>query len=145
MNKKRFKISWNASVQTKKQRLFRYNAPAHIKGKFLAAHLSKELMAKYGSRSVRVRVGDKVKVMRGQFKNSVGPIERVDSDTSCVYITKVEQVKKDGSKTQYPINASNLQVLELKLDDKYRVQSLTKQATAKVAKAAAPKVASKKQ
>ncbi len=144
MNKKQFKVSWNASTQTRRQRLFRYNAPAHIKGKFLGSHLSKELRAKYGSRAARVRVGDKVKVMRGQFKNSVGTIERVDVDDSRVYITKVEQVKKDGTKTLYPINASNLLILEMKLDDKYRIQSLNKQsmkiaATNAAANAAAPK------
>lgn len=138
MNNKKFKLSWNASEQPRKQRLFRFNAPIHIRGKFLSAHLSKELRTKYGSRSARVRVGDNVKVMRGQFKGKVGIIERVDSKTSSVYITKVEQVKKDGSKKLYPINASNLLILELKLDDKFRVESLTK----KVNEASkAPKVA----
>jgi len=146
MNNAPFKKSWNASTQTRRQRLFRYNAPMHIKGKFLGAHLSKELKAKYGSRAARVRVGDKVKVMRGQFKNAVGTVERVDMDDSRVYITKVEQVKKDGSKVQYPVNASNLLILELKLDDKYRVQSLNKESmkansAVNAASAAKPKVA----
>lgn len=153
MKVKKFKVSWNASEQPKKQRLFRFNAPAHIKGKFLSAHLSKELRTKYGSRAARVRVGDKVKVMRGQFKGNVGNVESVDSGSSSVYITKVEQVKKDGSKTLYPINASNLQILELKLDDKFRVESLTKKVNeaskapkvAKVAAAPKAKAAAKKQ
>lgn len=148
MKSTKFKVSWNASEQPKKQRLFRFNAPAHIKGKFLSSHLSKELRTKYGSRSARVRVGDKVKVMVGQFKGNVGNVERVDVKSSSVYITKVEQVKKDGSKTLYPINASNLQILELKLDDKFRVESLTKKVNEaskapKAAKVVAPKPAPK--
>jgi len=127
MNTSKYKPTWNSSVQPRKQRLFRFNAPAHIKGKFLCVHLSKDLRTKYGSRSVRVRVGDKVKVVVGQFKGNVGTVERVDVDESKVFITKVEQVKKDGTKALYPIHASNLLLLELKLDDKYRIQSLDKQ------------------
>jgi len=55
--KKKFSNSWKASKQVRKQRKFRYNAPLHIKHKFLSAHLSKELMKKYGTRNIPVKKG----------------------------------------------------------------------------------------
>ena len=66
--KKKFSREWIRSKQPRKQRKYNYNAPLHIKGKFMAAHLSKDLMKKYNRRSIRVRKGDKVILLRGQFK-----------------------------------------------------------------------------
>lgn len=113
-----FKLSWNKSKQPKKQRSFKLNAPAHIKGKFLTAPLSKELVAKHKVKKLRVRSGDKIKVVTGQFKGSVGTVDRVNTKTSKLYVAKIELVKKDGSKTQYPIHASNVVILEVKSDKK---------------------------
>ena len=53
--------------------------PLHLKGKFLVAHLVKDLRLKYGKRNARVRVGDKVRVLRGTFKGREGKVERVDT------------------------------------------------------------------
>lgn len=77
--KKEFSRTWNSSVKPSKQRKFRANAPLHIKGKLLNAHMSKELRQKYGKRSIRVVKGDKVKVMIGSFKGKIGQIESVDT------------------------------------------------------------------
>ena len=76
--KNKFSRSWISSVQVRKQRKYRHNAPLHIKGKFLNANLAKPLREKYGVRSFRLRKGDKVKIMRGQFKGKEGKIEFVD-------------------------------------------------------------------
>lgn len=101
-----------------------YNAPLHIKGKFMASHLSKELKTKYSKRSVRIKKGDKVTISRGQFKKKSGKVERVDIKQNKVYITSIEMIKKDGTKTLYPIHPSNLIITELNLEDKKRVKSL---------------------
>jgi large subunit ribosomal protein L24 len=122
--KAKFSKSWIRSKQPRKQRKYLVNAPLHIKSKFLHAHLSKELIAKYKKRSIRVVTGDKVKVMRGQFKGKEGKVERVDLKKSKVYVTKIEKEKIDGSKTMYPLYASNLLILDLKLDDKKRIERL---------------------
>lgn len=117
---KTFSKTWNSSVKPNKQRKFRFNAPLHIKGNFLNAHLSKELRAKYGTRSLRVRKGDKVKIMRGQFKKQEGKIEEVDIKKSIVYVAKIEHTKRDGTKARYPLQPSNLLILEVNADDKRR-------------------------
>ncbi len=111
---------WNRSSDTRKQRKFRYNAPLHIKQKFMHVHLSPELREKYGRRSIGVRVGDKVKVLRGQFRKRTGKVNKVSLVYEKVYIEGVELVKKEGAKVFYPISASNLMITELNLEDKRR-------------------------
>src|SRR3989339_200438 len=118
--KKDFSKSWKSSKKPNKQRKFRFNASLHIKGKFLNAHLSKELLQKYMTRSLRLRLGDKVKIMRGQFKKQEGKIEEVDIKKSVVYVAKVEHTKRDGTKARYPIQPSNVLIVELNADDKRR-------------------------
>ena len=73
----------------------------------------------------RVRVGDKVRVQRGQFKGREGKVERVSVKDSTLIISKVEQVKKDGNtKVPYPVHASNVSIVELDLSDKRRNAAL---------------------
>ena len=76
--KTKFSSSWRRSSQPRKQRKYRYNAPLHIKQKFVSTHLSKNLRDKYKKRNINLRKGDSVKVMRGQFKNKSGKVEEVN-------------------------------------------------------------------
>jgi len=122
--KKEFSKSWNTSKQPRKQRKFRINAPLHLRHSFLSAHLDKELRKKYNKRSMPVRKGDKVKIVRGSFKGKIGKVESVDVKASRVFVEKVEMLKKDGSKSAVPIAASNVILLELSLDDRERKKIL---------------------
>jgi large subunit ribosomal protein L24 len=123
--KAKHSTAWVASSQPRKQRKYRYNAPLHIKGKFLTAHLVKDLRSKYGLRSLRVRVGDKVRILRGQFKGREGKIERVSVKDSKVFVTKVDIVKKDGAtRVPYPIDPSNIVIVEFDTTDKQRAATL---------------------
>lgn len=130
--KSAFATSWKNSVQRRKQRKYVYNAPKHTKGKFLSSNLSKPLQEKYGVRSVRVRAGDKVKIMRGGSKGHEGKVERVDLDRIKVYIAGVNLNKADGSKVPIALHPSSLQITELVLSDKKRKAKLeqTKKGTA---------------
>jgi len=119
---KKFSKSWIKSKKPAKQRKFVFNAPLHIKTKFVVSHLSKDLRKKYDHRGLRVRVGDKVIVTRGQFKKKSGKVEKIRVSDCKVYITGIEMVKKDGSKTLYPIHASNLMITDLNLSDKKRIE-----------------------
>lgn len=125
--KKKFSTAWNASKQPRKQRKYRANAPLHTKHKFLGVHLSKELRAKHGVRSLAVITGDKVKVLRGQHSKKEGKVERIDIKETKVYITGIDTIKKDGSKSLYPINPSNLMITDLNLDDKKRIKAAAKE------------------
>ncbi len=110
---KEWSRNWKKSKNTRKQRKYRYNAPLHIKGKFLSAHLSKELRKKTKRRSIRIKKGDKITVLRGQFKKQKGTISDIDLKNNKVYVDKVEIKKKDGTTSFYPINPSNLMITEL--------------------------------
>ncbi len=122
--KKKFSKTWNKSKQPRKQRKYRYNAPLHVKNKFMSVHLSKPLREKHGKRNVTLRKGDSVKVLRGQFKGKTGKIDRISVKKTKAYILGVEITKKDGTKAFYPFNPTNLMITELNMDDKKRVKGL---------------------
>jgi large subunit ribosomal protein L24 len=122
--KSTFSRTWNSSVQRRKQRKFSYNAPHHIKGKFLSAHLSPVLREKYSTRSLRLKKGDKVKILRGSSKGKEGTIERVDLQKTRVYINKMERTKVEGAKAQLVFHPSSLMIIELNLSDKKRKAKL---------------------
>jgi len=123
--------SWKSSTQPRKQRKYAYNAPLHVAGKFLSAHLSKELIKKYGKRSVVVVKGDKVKIMRGQFKGTEGKVEKVDHVRKIVHVEGAQQMKVNGTKAYYPLNASTLLVTALNANDKKRIASLERKQESK--------------
>ncbi|MBT3395430.1 50S ribosomal protein L24 [archaeon] len=124
--KKIFSKFWKSSKQPRKQRKYRHNAPLHLKRKFLSTTLSKDLREKYGKRNVKIRVGDTVTVMAGQFKKKTGIVSRVDMKKIKIYVEGVEMIKRDGSKVQYPITPSNLMITELLLTDLKRTESLNR-------------------
>lgn len=126
MIEKRFSTTWNGSVKPGKQRLYRYNAPLHIKQKFMHTHLSKELHQKYGSRNLQLRVGDKIKILRGQFGKKEGKVERIDLKRERVIVTGIESIKKDGTKLPFPLHPSNLIIIDLNMEDKKRKNKLNK-------------------
>jgi len=121
---KKFSTSWVSSKKPRKQRNYRERAPLHIRGRFLNARLADTLSKKYQKRSARVRKGDKVTVLVGQFKGKSGKVENVDTKNTKVFIAGIESQKKDGSKMRYPINPSNVMITELNLDDKKRQEIL---------------------
>ena len=121
---KKFSRSWKASKKPKKQRKYRYNAPLHLRKKFVRSHLSKELSKKYGKRNIGLKKGDKVTIMRGEFKKKQGKIEQVVLKRSRVYIEGIERTKKDGTKVKVPVNPSNLLIIELNLENKSRQKIL---------------------
>lgn len=123
---KKFSSVWKGSTKPRKQRKYRAQAPLHTKKKLVSVHLNKDLIKKYGKRNVSVRVGDKVKVLRGQFKKKEGKVERVNKKTYKIYITGIELIKKDGSKILQGIDPSSLMITELNLDDKIRKTKLEK-------------------
>lgn len=114
------------SKKPKKQRKFLRKAPLHVRRKLMASHLSPELKKEYGKRSVPVRKGDDVIVMRGKFKKRSGKIARVGTKKYRVYIEGVMVRRTDGTERQAPIHPSNLKITKLNLQDKKRVDALKK-------------------
>jgi len=113
-------VALTASAKPRKQRKALYTMPHHLRHKLLSAPLSKELRAKYGFRSLPVRVGDRVRVMRGDYKGIEGKVIRVDRERGRVYIDTVTRTKVDGTPVNVPIHASKVMIIELDLSDKWR-------------------------
>ncbi len=120
--KRKFSTHWNASSQPRKQRKYSANAPLHIKRKLLSVNLSKELRKKHKRRNIVARKGDNVKIMRGKFKKKQGKIISIDVKSSKIKIEGIMIKKQDGSKVNVKIHPSNLQIMELNLDDKKRMK-----------------------
>lgn len=118
--KQKFSIKWKASKQPRKQRKYAANAPLHLRKKFVSVNLSKDLRKKQGKRNIPLRKGDIVKIMRGKFKGKQGKITEIKLKTQKIFIDGIQIKKRDGSKTNVPLKPSNLQIVELNLDDRKR-------------------------
>ena len=110
------------SIQPRKQRKARYTAPAHARGKYLSVSLSKDLREKLGKRSLPIRSGDKVSVLRGDFKGHEGKVLDVDYGSYKVTIEEVTLSKPDGTTTFLPVDPSNLVIIDADLKDNRRIK-----------------------
>ncbi|AMK15006.1 50S ribosomal protein L24 [Methanobrevibacter olleyae] len=109
------------SIQPRKQRKALYTAPLHIRRKIMSANLSKDLRADIGKRSLPIRVGDKVQVVRGDFKGHEGKVESIDAKKYKVTVEGVTLSKPDGNAVLLPIHPSNLMIIEADLKDERRI------------------------
>lgn len=121
---KDFISSWKKSIQPRRQRKYRYNAPRSVARKMVSAHLDKPLKEKYGKRSFTLRVGDLVKVLRGNFKGKEGKVEHIDLKKLKIAVSGCEVVRVNGKKSKVKIDPSNVKIVDLKLDDKKRKNAL---------------------
>jgi large subunit ribosomal protein L24 len=122
--KKEYSKNWIASSQPRKQRKFLAKAPLHKKRRLLSVNLSKDLRSKHNTRNVVLRKGDKVKILRGKYKGKEGKVTKVNTKLSKIYIEGIQTKKQDGSMTNVPLRASNLQIVNLVLEDKKRLKKI---------------------
>ncbi|MEM0004514.1 MAG: 50S ribosomal protein L24 [Desulfurococcaceae archaeon] len=112
----------NISAKPSIQRKRLYNMPLHLRHKLLNARLSKELIEKYGVKRLPVRVGDVVRIMRGDFAGHEGKVVNVDLKRARIFIEGVQVKKADGTPVYYPIHPSKVMIVKLDLSDKYRTK-----------------------
>jgi large subunit ribosomal protein L24 len=112
------------STQPRKQRKERDEAPLHKRNKYVRGTLSDELREEYGTRSVRVSEGDTVEIMRGDYAGEEEEVLRVDLDETKVYVENVTVEKTDGEEVPRPVDASNLRVTDLNLQDEQREERI---------------------
>jgi large subunit ribosomal protein L24 len=112
------------TIQPRKQRKRLFQAPLHIRYKQFSAPLSPELKASHNTRSVPVRVGDTVKIVRGDRKGFEGKVTQVDRQKYKIFIEGITREKVDGSTLHIPIHPSKVMITNLNIDDKWRKQAL---------------------
>ena len=103
-----------------KQRKALFNAPAHIRHKLMAASLSSELAASKGAKTIPVRKGDTVRILRGDNKGFEGKVSRVDLKAYRIYLEGLTREKVDGTNIFLAVHPSKVQIRNLNLDDKWR-------------------------
>ena len=108
------------SKQPRKQRKARYNAPLHVRHKFMNAPLSVELRKKYEKRSFSLRKGDTVRVARGDDRGKEGKVRSVDLKREKITVDGVVIARSDVSEVPRPIHPSNVVITKLDLKDKLR-------------------------
>ena len=108
------------SKQPRKQRTRQRRAPLHEKQKQVRAHLSDDLREAYGTRSVRVAEGDTVEVQRGDFAGETAEVVDVDLRATAIEIEDVTIETADGEEVPRALDASNVQVTDLDLEDERR-------------------------
>ncbi|MEM2937436.1 MAG: 50S ribosomal protein L24 [Candidatus Bathyarchaeia archaeon] len=119
------------TLKPSKQRKMLFQAPDHIRYKRFAASLSPELRKSYGTRSLPVKSGDTVRVLRGDRKGFEGKVTRVDRKKYRIYVEGLTREKVDGTTIFVPIHPSKVMITKLNLDDKWRKKILERRKGAK--------------
>jgi large subunit ribosomal protein L24 len=104
----------------RKQRKRLYNAPAHIRHKLMAAPLAPELIRSKGVKSLPVKKGDTVRVVRGDHIGFEGKVNRVDMKRYRIFLEGLTREKVDGTNIFVSVHPSKVMIKNLKLDDKWR-------------------------
>lgn len=100
-------------------------APSHLAIKFTSARLSEKMRSKYNKRSLRLRKGDSVKVMRGEYEGIEGKVTKVFTD-GYMSVEGVSREKVAGGTVPVRLHSSKLEIMEINLDDKWRRDKLNK-------------------
>ena len=137
------------SKKSGKQRKAAFNAPIHIQRKRLRARLLTDDTTFVGIRSVTVRVGDTIEILRGDYShpNSVktdtrgkrqgqkrgrsgasGVVIRINSKKGWVFVEGLTLTKADGKDEAVAIHASNIVVTKLDEGDPVRLANLAARA-----------------
>jgi large subunit ribosomal protein L24 len=104
----------------RKQRKRLHNAPAHRRHKFMAAPLAPELISSKGVKTMPVRKGDTVRIVRGDHAGFEGKINRVDLKEYRIFLEGLTREKVDGTNIFLSVHPSKVIIKNLKLDDKWR-------------------------
>eukprot|EP00518_Triparma_eleuthera_P004893 CAMPEP_0182453678 /NCGR_PEP_ID=MMETSP1319-20130603/644_1 /TAXON_ID=172717 /ORGANISM="Bolidomonas pacifica, Strain RCC208" /LENGTH=115 /DNA_ID=CAMNT_0024651631 /DNA_START=106 /DNA_END=453 /DNA_ORIENTATION=- len=82
----------------------------------MSAALSKDLANKYNVRSMPIRKGDEVAVVRGGFKNRDGKVITCYRRKYVVHVERITREKANGQTVQVGLHPSNLVITKLHLD-----------------------------
>jgi len=102
----------------------------------MSSALSKEMKDKYKVGSMPIRKGDRVKIVRGGYKEKEGRVETVYRRRWVIHVEGVSVSKPSGDSKPIGIHPSNVVITELKMD-KDRTAMIRRRPTGKDVAAAA--------
>ncbi|RNJ77761.1 MAG: 50S ribosomal protein L24 [Nitrosopumilus sp. D6] len=90
----------------------------------VGAALSKDLQKKYKKHSVRITVGDSIKIVRGEFAGVDGKVSKVSVENGTIAIEGLKKEKSKGDKFDVYIHASNVIITSLNTENWWRIARL---------------------
>jgi len=122
------------TTSPRKQRKQLYQAPLHKRYKIFSAPLSRDLKKSHGIKTLPIRSGDTIRIMRGERKGMEGKVSGIDRTNYRVSIEGVTREKVDGTAVPIPIHPSKVMITNLNLDDKWRKEILKRKGKGEEAK-----------
>ncbi len=113
------KLNKNVSSSRRKQRKAHFGATSTDRRSRMAAPLAADLRLMHGVKSMPVKKGDEVRVVRGKFANKDASSLKVLACYRKKYVVHVEKctIEKSNKQTvQVGIDASNLVITKLAMD-----------------------------
>ena len=109
------------------QRKLQLGAPSSVKRKLMSSHLNKSLRDQYKIRSLPIKRGDEVKILKGKAKGKTGKVVQVYRKRNVIYVDKVQRDKQNGQTVFLPIKPSYC-LIEKLLINKDRTKTIEKRA-----------------
>ena len=116
------------SIQPRKQRKDRYNAPLHARKQLMHVHLAKELRAKLGitRRAMQVRKGDKVRLRVGSDSGKIGAVMRTDYNRLKVFVEGFVNKTARGVEKLKALEPANLEIVDGDFANKDRAEIIAR-------------------
>lgn len=105
------------SRKPSKQRKARFNFMNHQRSKLLSCRLADFLSDEYGIKRLPIRVGDSVKITRGEYRDFEGEILEITKDLR-VKVKEAVFEKVDGTQFHPTIHVSNLVITKFRREGK---------------------------
>lgn len=89
--------------------------------RLLSAHLANDLKTRFNTRSIPVRNGDSVRVIRGEFAGLEGKVDRIDRPNGRLYVEGMTREKTTaGTSSRLTVHVSKVMITNLNMSDKWR-------------------------
>ncbi|KAI8620352.1 60S ribosomal protein L26 [Chytriomyces sp. MP71] len=110
------KYSTTVSSSRRVQRKAHFTAPSNLRRKQMVASLAKELREKHKVRSLPIREGDEVEIVRGSNKGKVGKVTAVYRKKWVIHVEKVTKEKSNNQSVDLGIDPSKVKITTIKMD-----------------------------
>ncbi len=87
----------------------------------MGAMLSPELRKEHGVKSIPLRTGDTVKVLRGDHRDKEGKVAGINLKKMTVTVDGVSVTKADGTEVPRPLQPSKVMITKLEIKDERRL------------------------
>ena len=121
------------SSKRRVQRRRQLGAASSIKRRLMSCHLNADLRKTHNLRSLPIKRGDEVKILKGKDKGKSGKVTQVYRKRNVIYVDKVSREKQNGQTVFTPIRPCHC-VIENLLMNKDREETIKRRVAEKIKK-----------